>query len=314
MERDFLGAIGRKDEEEDAEAAATARAEPSDYPGGAQGMQWQFPVKAGAAPAFMSFRSAREGDSDHFSFSGFRQPPASPGDAFDGIKNQASPVMRHHQQRQFGFDGHVSPQQYATAAHGHRAQVMDSYGAAAHHLLGGSRPFCHPVPSNPGNPILRVQSLPSVAGGGTFKNQCFNMSNAVAGSTVGLYGPRDLRNPKSTQMTIFYDGSVNVFDIPVEKAQELMLLASRASIPSTPSPAHRSDSPISATAKFAAPEVLPARQIIIQKPEPSVPHASGISSPIITMSQAVTLSKSTSSSNNDTAGPNLQACHQLFLQ
>jgi hypothetical protein len=57
--------------------------------------QWQFPATSGAAPAFMSFRMAREEVSKEFSISGFRPPAAAPtGDVFDGIKKQASlPVM-----------------------------------------------------------------------------------------------------------------------------------------------------------------------------------------------------------------------------
>jgi jasmonate ZIM domain-containing protein len=52
--------------------------------------QWQFPAKSGAAPAFMSFRTAaREEGSNEFSISGFH-PAVSAGDAFDGIKKQAS--------------------------------------------------------------------------------------------------------------------------------------------------------------------------------------------------------------------------------
>ena len=55
--------------------------------------QWQFPATSGAAPAFMSFRTAREEGNKEFSISGFR-PAAATGDAFDGIKKQASlPVM-----------------------------------------------------------------------------------------------------------------------------------------------------------------------------------------------------------------------------
>jgi hypothetical protein len=32
---------------------------------------------------------------------------------------------------------------------------------------------------------------------------------------------RDLRNPESTRMTIFYNGAVNVFDVPMDKVKYL---------------------------------------------------------------------------------------------
>jgi jasmonate ZIM domain-containing protein len=82
-----------------------------------------------------------------------------------------------------------------------------------------------------------------------------------------------------------------------------MVLAGRASIPSPPSAVQKSDSPVTADTRFAAPEVSPARKIAIQKPETFVPHVSAISSPVPVLSQTVTLSKSTSSSNNESAGP-----------
>ncbi|KAM3039844.1 hypothetical protein ACUV84_022822 [Puccinellia chinampoensis] len=300
MERDFLGAIGRnKEEESEMKEDDTGGKAESDYLGGATAAQWQFQPKAAAAPAFMPFRPARD------SFSGFRQQQQQPplvtaGDIVDGIHKHTSSRMLHHQS-QLGFDGQVSPQRYAPAAYGHIAQGIDSYDVAARHLLGGSRPFHHPVQFNPGNPMHRVQSFPTVAGGVPFKNQYFMMNNSVPNSTVGVYGPRDLQNPNSSVMTIFYNGVVNVFDVPVEKAQELMVLASRASISNTRSAVHKSDSPASADTRFAAPEVSPAREIMIQKPETFVPHVPGISSPIPVMSQAMTLPKSTSSSNNESA-------------
>ncbi|XP_047073884.1 protein TIFY 6a-like [Lolium rigidum] len=293
MERDFLGAIGRTKEEPEMEDAGGGKPE-SDYLGGAAppATQWQYQAKAGATPAFMSFRPAAEGTRD--SFSAFRQQ-----------QQQPAVVTPHHHQSQFGFDGRVSPQQYAAAvAHAHG---VDSYDVPARHHLGvaqaaGSRPFHHPMQLNPGNPMLRVQSLPSVAAGAVpFKNQYLMMNSPVPSSTVGVYGPRDLRNPEATRMTIFYNGAVNVFDVPMEKAHELLVQASRASI--IPSTMHKSDSPVSADARFAAPEVSLVNKIAIQKSENFVPRVPAISSPVPIMPQPAALSKSTSSSNNESAGP-----------
>ncbi|KAM0905912.1 hypothetical protein ACQ4PT_016946 [Festuca glaucescens] len=330
MERDFLGAIGRTEEE-----AAGGKPE-SDYLGGAAppATQWQHhQAKAGATPAFMSFRPAAEGTRD--SFSGFRQQqPALVTPHHHHHHHHQVCLTSHHLkpssscllhdtsslttclalllQSQFGFDSRVSPQQYAAAvAHAHG---IDSYDVPARHHLGvaqaaGSRPFHHqPTQLNPGNhPMLRVQSLPSVAAGAVpFKNQYLMMNSPVPSSTVGVYAPRDLRNTESTRMTIFYNGAVNVFDVPMDKAQELLVLASRASIvPSTHTAVQKSDSPVSADARFAAHEVSPAMKIItIQKPETFVPRVSAISSPAPVVPQpAVALSKSTSSSNNESAGP-----------
>jgi jasmonate ZIM domain-containing protein len=64
--------------------------------------------------------------------------------------------------------------------------------------------------------MFSVQSSPNlpngVAGVGPFKHPPFAMNNALTNSTVGVYGTRDAVKPKTSQLTIFYAGSVNVFD------------------------------------------------------------------------------------------------------
>lgn len=81
------------------------------------------------------------------------------------------------------------------------------------------------------------------------------------------------------------------------------MLASRASIPSPPSASHKPGSPISAPANVNVPEVLPARQIVVQKSEPTVPHLSSTSSSIPVVPQVVSLSRSTSNCTTESTGP-----------
>uniref|UniRef100_A0ACD5Y5K2 Uncharacterized protein n=2 Tax=Avena sativa TaxID=4498 RepID=A0ACD5Y5K2_AVESA len=132
------------------------------------------------------------------------------------------------QQRQHvvngAYGGHPSQQQHA--ANGARATPVSS-------------------PLNPNNQMFKVQSSPNLpngaAAGGQFKQPPFAVNNAaVTGSRVGVYA-RNMPKPKMAQLTIFYAGSVNVFNnVSPEKAQELMVLASRGSLPSAPSTVARS--------------------------------------------------------------------------
>ncbi|TKW33059.1 hypothetical protein SEVIR_2G208500v4 [Setaria viridis] len=280
MERDFLAAIGKEQQhpqrekpgrEESAYFGATAA--------GAPAMDWSFASKPGAAPSLMSFRSAA------------REEPTFPQfSAFDGAKNPAPRILTH--QRSFGADS----QQYAAV---HRAQPPQ-------HALNGARVIPVSSPFNQNNPMFRVQSSPSIPNGtaGPFKQPPFAMNNAVNNSTVGVYGTRDAVKPKTAQLTIFYAGSVNVFDnVSAEKAQELMFLASRGSLPSSAPVARKPEAPIFAPAKVTVPEASPAKQMLFQKPPHVSSPPSAISKPIPSVLQAATLPRSASSCNLDSPVP-----------
>lgn len=255
-------------------------------------MDWSFASRAGAAPALMSFRSAAREEPRELPFPQFS--------AFDGVKKQqTSHVLTP--QRYLIADSRGSPQ-YAAVHSAHRAQPPP-------HVTNGARVIPVSSPFNPNNPMFRVQSSPNlpnvVAGDGSFKQPRFAVNNAVSSSTVGVYGTRDMPKAKTAQLTIFYAGSVNVFNnVTPEKAQELMFLASRGSLPSASSAvASKSEAPIFAPAKIAVPEVSPAKQTLLQKPQHVSPPASGISKPISVVSQAASLPRSASSSNIDSTVP-----------
>ncbi|KAK3130016.1 hypothetical protein QOZ80_6BG0487860 [Eleusine coracana subsp. coracana] len=282
MERDFLAAIGKDHQQQD-----KGREESVYFGGGGGGgapaMDWSFGSKP-SAPALMSFWSAARDEPTFPQFS-----------SFDGAKTPASRMLAH--QRSFGPDSHGSPQYPAM----HRAQPQQ-------HALNGARVIPVSSPFNQNNPVFRVQSSPNlpngVAGVGSFKQPPFAMNNTVSNSTVGVYGPRDVLKPKTAQLTIFYAGSVNVFDnISAEKAQELMFLASRGSLPSSTPVARRPEAPIFSPTKITVPDVSPAKHMVFQKPQQVSPPASSSSKPISGMLQPSSLPRSASSSNVDSTVP-----------
>uniref|UniRef100_A0A0D9XDI3 TPR repeat-containing thioredoxin TDX n=1 Tax=Leersia perrieri TaxID=77586 RepID=A0A0D9XDI3_9ORYZ len=301
MERDFLAAIG-KDEQQHGEE----RKESGYFGGGGgrgQAMDWSFANRAAGAPALMSFRSAAAAP-----------PSASREETRELVFPQFSPfdgAKMHHAshllatQKSFGAESHGITQYAAAAVHGaHRGQPPPP------HVVNGARVIPASSPFNPNNPMFRVQSSPNlpnviVGGGGAFKQPPYAMSNAVAGSTVGVYGTRDVPKAKTAQLTIFYAGSVNVFNnVLPEKAQELMFLASRGSLPTAPNTVARMpEAPVFTPAKVTVPEVSPAKPMLHQKTQLVSSPMLAISRPIPIVSQAASLPRSTSSSNVDSTIP-----------
>ncbi|KAG0458333.1 hypothetical protein HPP92_023490 [Vanilla planifolia] len=116
-------------------------------------------------------------------------------------------------------------------------QDMSNYCVSAHHahdarfpvVLHNSDPIASkspffPVHDSSSGPALTVTSVKPFGNG-------YASNNPWVGSAVGVCAPRKVMKPQGStaQLTIFYAGSVNVYeDVPLEKAQTIMLMANEA--------------------------------------------------------------------------------------
>lgn len=286
MERDFLGVIGKE-----SAAAATVHKEEgrssiqdSVFYGNGSGIQWPSSSKSPPLPPFMSIKTIRDEKSDQFSISGFQPKP----DNIASNPRTSTPVI---------------PQQYPV--HGYGPSVQNVNGSRVFPVMSH-----HSTPFTQNNPFVKVNNSPQSSqnvsvtpvkqqqyGGGSGG---FNFNGHLVGSTFGVFVPRDVPKPSPTaQMTIFYAGSVCSFDnIPVDKAKEILMLASKAAnvTPPTIEPPK-----VETIVKVVdADSIKNSNPMQLQKQNPVVVASSCpvTSSPVSIVSHTAALSRSASSSNN----------------
>ncbi|BFG33210.1 hypothetical protein CerSpe_194830 [Prunus speciosa] len=279
MERDFLG-LSSKNGNLTVKEEANEEAKNSALPR-SSGMQWSFSNKVSALPQFLSFKAPQEGGSRKTVHDTSAFMTISTADAFHFSQKPFSGVIQQ-------FDAHSV----------HHSQDVKIYPVV-------NQPNQR-IPIAFSTPLL--QSHPPVGqnmAGSTTKLQPVGGVPVVAPvsllpSKSSLVGTADLRNASKSsgapaQLTIFYAGSVNVYDdISPEKAQAIMLLAGNG-----PSPTHCKAPTI---AQVPAPIPRPSPSDGVFRNQAHITSTiSGLPSPLSVTSHASSHSGGAFSSTNELA-------------
>ncbi|CAL9126553.1 unnamed protein product [Musa acuminata var. zebrina] len=287
MERDFLGMSGGKEDTKGSRHDAGSA------------VRWPFTNKASAMQQFMLHKAAQEERANNYRFDRLSSPTFHPVSVFDAFEADRSDFSALAQQRSFSLHDY-QPQATTTFSSSTRqSSEAGTFPVVSHHSLPitTNSPFfkIHGTQSAPNIMItnLNQQPLAGVA-----------LNTPVVNTCVGALPSWNMPKPAPTsaQLTIFYAGTVNVYDdVSFDKAQAILMLASKGS--NGASNASRSEAPLSVTPpvppKISGSDGLNAKQILNPTPIRVASPCSVFSNPIPVTLHTVANSSSVSSTKND---------------
>ncbi|KAF5469196.1 hypothetical protein F2P56_013287 [Juglans regia] len=241
MERDFLGLSSKNVSASHLKEEAIADSNNSVHMRGS-GMQWSFSNKISAGSQFLSFGTSQEDrprktQQESLASSGFMS--ISTADVFNINQQPYSGIIQKNLtiDKQLGHSARtVYPRQYHEAHSVHCPQEQTIFPVSnprnqrnavalgttvlqSHHILMGQNVVGSTIKPQPLRVVAPVSLLPS--------------TGSIVGTTDDLRNNASKSSGAPAQLTIFYAGSVRVYDdITAEKAQAIMLLAGKGSSPS----------------------------------------------------------------------------------
>ncbi|KAH7679779.1 Tify domain-containing protein [Dioscorea alata] len=288
MELDFLGISGKDSGVVVKEETRGGRQDSAFLVG--SNLLWPFSNKVSTLQQFMAYKAAQEERPkkivfDQFSSSGY--PPVSSMDSQKGM-------------HQLPMHPYQSPNNDSLGVSKHQVSEIRTYPVVSHHSIPvpTSSPFFQ-IHGAPNGPSLMATSIKQQA----FVGGIAEANSAVVGSTVGAFAPRITSKPSSTtaQLTIFYGGTVNVYDdVPLDKAQAIMFLASNSSNLASNMANPRTEAPILTPIKATKVEGLTTNQTKNQSH--AAPPCSGLATTMSVTSHIGPHALSGSSVADDRAG------------